>query len=59
MGRDRDFQSQLDKFIGWMEKSGMLGRWERQREIDEVRRNLRRLNKKIREERIILECLNS
>jgi len=51
------FQSQLDDFIDWMEKDGMLDRWAKQREIDGVKKKRRRLNKKIRDEKIIIECL--
>jgi hypothetical protein len=44
-----DFQAKMDDFIGWMEKDGMLGRWKRQRELAEVSKQHRKLNKKIRE----------
>ncbi len=54
---EKDFYSQLHDFIDWMEKDGMLDRWERQKKNDEVQRNRRRLNKKIREKSIVLECL--
>ena len=49
MAKAKNFQARLNDFIRWMEKDGMLARWERQRKNDEVQRNRRRLNKKIRE----------
>lgn len=52
----KDFQSLLGDFIAWMEKDGMIGRWERQRGIDRVRRSRRALNKKIREGQTALGC---
>ena len=48
MKKRKDMQDHLNDFIGWMEKDGMLDRWARQRELDGVMRNRRRLNKKIR-----------
>lgn len=53
----KDFQSKLDGFIGWMEKDGMIDRWKRQKETAGVQRNLRRLNRKIRETETINETL--
>jgi hypothetical protein len=43
------FYAGLDDFIGWMESGGMIDRWRRRKEAAETRRNLRRLNRKIRE----------
>jgi len=58
MKKKQSFQEQLDEFIGWMEKDGMLDRWARQKEIDRVKKNRRQLNKKIREVQSVLECMN-
>jgi hypothetical protein len=41
--------ARIDDFIGWMESSGMIGRWERKKELAGVKRNLRRLNGRIQE----------
>jgi hypothetical protein len=53
----KGFQEQLDDFITWMEKDGMLDRWAKQKEIDGVKKNRRRLNKLIRNEKIIMEAM--
>jgi hypothetical protein len=57
-GKQKTWEKQFDEFFDWMEKSGMLNRWERQQKNDGVRSNRRRLNKRIREEKRVLECLN-
>ncbi|MDR2485538.1 MAG: hypothetical protein LBD55_09090 [Treponema sp.] len=41
-----DFYGKLDDFVGWMESSGMIGRWKRRREAADLDRNRRRLNRK-------------
>jgi hypothetical protein len=49
----------LDNFVKEIYADGTAERWERQREIAAVEKNRRRLNRKIREEKIILECLEA
>jgi hypothetical protein len=50
-------QNRIDRFIGWMEKDGMLGRWENQRKMKGVAGKRRALNNKIRIEKSIQETI--
>jgi hypothetical protein len=53
----KSFYERLDKFIKALYADGTVGRWERRREIEAAERNRRGLNRKIREEKVIRECL--
>jgi hypothetical protein len=55
--KTKKFDAKLNDFIGWMESSGMIGRWQRRKEVAETGRNLRRLNRKIRETEAIHQTL--
>lgn len=50
-------QKEIDNFIGWMGKVGMLARWESRRKMKEVAVNRRRLNAKIRFEKVVRETM--
>jgi hypothetical protein len=50
-------QNRIDRFIGWMEKDGMLDRWGNQRQVKALASKCRALNKKIRVEKSIQETI--
>jgi hypothetical protein len=50
-------QKKIDGFIGWMEKEGMLARWEEKRGLKKVVSNQRKLKEKIRVEKAAREIL--
>jgi hypothetical protein len=57
MAKTKKFYAELNDFIGWMESSGMIGRWRRRKEAEKTSRNLRRLNRKIRETEVLHKTL--
>jgi hypothetical protein len=50
-------QKKIDGFIGWMEKDGMIARWEERRKLSSAASSRKELNKKIRAEKAINETL--
>jgi hypothetical protein len=50
-------QKKIDDFIGWMEKDGMLARWEERCVLKKVASSRRELIEKIRVEKAIQETL--
>jgi hypothetical protein len=55
----KNFFATLNDFVRELHTNGTTERWERQRKIAAVEKNRRRLNRKIREEKVILECLEA
>jgi hypothetical protein len=49
----------LNDFAIELHANGTADRWERQRKIAAVEKNLRNLNRKIREEKAMLSCLKA
>ncbi|MDR3284262.1 MAG: hypothetical protein LBS97_03665 [Treponema sp.] len=55
---DREsLQKQIDGFIGWMEKDGMIARWKERSKLSNAASSRKELNKKIRIEKAINETL--
>jgi hypothetical protein len=52
-----DFYKAIDSFVEGLYKDGTVKRWEHDRKMAVVERNRRRMNRKIKEEKIIMECL--
>jgi hypothetical protein len=55
----KNFFADLEDFVQELHTNGTAERWERQRKIAAVEKNRRKLNQKIREEKIILKCLEA
>jgi SAM-dependent MidA family methyltransferase len=55
----KSFFITLDEFVKEFYADGTAARWKRQREIATVEKNRRKLNRKIREEKVILDCLEA
>jgi hypothetical protein len=53
----KDFFIALDEFIKEFNADGTIARWERQRKMTEVERSRRKLNRRIKETKVILGCL--
>jgi hypothetical protein len=51
-------QKKIDRFIGWMEKDGMLARWEQKRKLKKTASGRRKLKEKIRIEKAVRETLD-
>jgi hypothetical protein len=49
----------LNEFIKELYADGTVARWKRQRKIATVEKNRRKLNRKIREEKATLDCLET
>jgi hypothetical protein len=49
----------LDDFVQELHTNGTAERWEWQRKIAAVEKNRRKLNRKIKEEKVILDCLEA
>jgi hypothetical protein len=53
----KDFFIALDEFVKELYTDGTVARWEHQRKLAATTMNRRKLNRKIREEKVILRCL--
>ncbi|MDR1046632.1 MAG: hypothetical protein LBL64_02575 [Treponema sp.] len=53
----KNFFAALDDFVQELHANGTAERWERQRKMAAVERNRRKLNRKIKEDKVILDCL--
>jgi hypothetical protein len=54
----KSLQKKIDGFIGWMEKDGMLARWEKNRKLKKVAAGRRKLKERIRIEKSVWEALD-
>jgi hypothetical protein len=57
-GKKQGIYQLLDQFIDDLYSDGTVKRWEEQREIVKVSRKHQQLNRSIKENQVIMDCLN-
>jgi hypothetical protein len=55
----KEIEQILAPLLNFADAQGIVGRLKRQRELEKVAKNRRKLNRAIRQGRIILECFKS
>lgn len=53
----KSFHDRLDEFVVWMENDGTFVRWKKKKVLADLKRNRRKLNKKIRETAVIIKVI--
>jgi hypothetical protein len=55
----KSIYTKMENFVKELHQNGTVARWEEQRKLKEVERNRRKLNRRIWEEKAIMDCLGN